>query len=551
MNPATNGERSPLRIALLLDSFNQRSWVRKIIEDIESSSIAKVVLVVRNAAELPHERRFVTYWRNRRHLLYALYSRIDNGRVKIEPDAFALDDVRSLIPASPIIDVSPQMTKHTDSFSDSDIARLRDYKIDVALAFGFRILKGEILKVTKFGVWSYHHGDNLVNRGGPAGFWEVMDGHGVTGSILQVLTEDLDNGKVIYRSWSPTADQFSVKANRNNLYWKSSTFVMRKLHDVYNDSGLQFEQELYRPYSAPLYKIPANNKLAAKLLRLTCRYVASKLEHATHAYQWALAYRFRTGPADTNNSFYRFKYLQPANDRFWADPFPVNVDQRHYVFFEEYEYKAHKGHISVIELDHTGMVAAPVQALSMDYHLSYPFIFEWQGMYYMIPESAAHRTIELYRCTAFPFKWELHAVLMDGIRAQDTTLFEQDGVWWMFFCAAERCVPDELYVYFADTPLGPWKPHRLNPVKSDVRSSRPAGRLFYWNNELYRPAQDGSPRYGSAISLNRIRRLDTDHFCETEVSKILPAWRKDLRGTHTINTAGDLTVIDCLIKRRR
>ena len=61
-------------------------------------------------------------------------------------------------------------------------------------------------------------------------------------------------------------------------------------------------------------------------------------------------------------------------------------------------------------------------------------------------------------------------------------------------------------------PLGPWKPHKRNPVKSDVRNSRPAGRLFYWNGDLYRPAQDSSQRYGYAMSINRVLRLTPDEF---------------------------------------
>jgi hypothetical protein len=108
-----------------------------------------------------------------------------------------------------------------------------------------------------------------------------------------------------------------------------------------------------------------------------------------------------------------------------------------------------------------------------------------------------------------------------------------------------------LHIYYSATPLGPWKPHQRNPVKSDVRNSRPAGRLFYWNGELYRPAQDSSQRYGYAMTINRVVRLTPDDFVEEEVSKVLPHWRKDLRGTHTLNICEDLTVIDCLMHRRR
>ena len=71
--------------------------------------------------------------------------------------------------------------------------RLRIHNLDVAISFGFRILKGRALRIAKHGVWSYHHGDNHINRGGPAGFWEVLEGSPVIGSVLQVLDEDLDN----------------------------------------------------------------------------------------------------------------------------------------------------------------------------------------------------------------------------------------------------------------------------------------------------------------------------------------------------------------------
>ena len=548
----TNQRRAPLRIALLVDSFFQRRWIAKIINEIESSSIAEIVLIIKNKTTSESKPRLKSYWQNRQYLLYALYARFDEFRVKVGDDAFEPVDIKPLVSSADVIEVQPTMTKYSDTIAAEDIETIRHYDIDVALAFGFRILKGEILTVPRFGVWSYHHGDNLVNRGGPPCFWEVMQGAPVTGSILQVLTEDLDNGSVIYRSWSPTADRFSVKANRNNLYWKSSSFVMRKLRDLAQHASLcSAEDKLYQPYSAPLYKTPKNRELFPLLFRLSSKYVLHKIADAVSYDQWMLAYRFTSGAADPNNSFHRFKFLIPPKDRFWADPFPVKDDSRYYVFFEEYSYKAGKGHISVIELDRNGIVEGPTTVLSKDYHLSYPFMFEWEGSHYMLPESAGNKTIELYRCTRFPTEWQLEAVLMNNVRAKDTTLFEKDGKWWMFVTIAENTVPDELSIFYADSPIGPWNAHPRNPVKSDVRSSRPAGRLFYWNGDLYRPAQDGSERYGYAISLNRVTQLDCANFSESEASKISPLWRKNLKGTHTLNTADNLTVVDCLTSRLR
>jgi hypothetical protein len=204
-----------------------------------------------------------------------------------------------------------------------------------------------------------------------------------------------------------------------------------------------------------------------------------------------------------------------------------------------------------MELDRGGIVNGPTKVLERDYHLSYPFVFEWENAYYMIPESAANKSIELYRSTSFPFEWEFEKVLMSNVRAKDATLARAGDTWWMFASIAETSIPDELYLFHSRTPFGPWVPHSGNPVKSDVRGSRPAGRLFKWNGDLYRPAQDSSGRYGYAMSINRVLQLDEEGFREEEVSKVLPNWRKNLIGTHTLNSADDLTVIDCLMKRRR
>ncbi|HEX3187387.1 MAG TPA: hypothetical protein VHQ94_21490 [Pyrinomonadaceae bacterium] len=548
-------KRPPLRIGVLIDSFVQRKWIHQVISEIQSSAIAQIAVVIKNEAAGPQESagRLKSYWRNRQYLLYALYDKVDQRRVKVSPDAFETTDLKPLIGDIPVVPVTPIQKKYSDWFPVETLDQIRGFDLDVALCFGFRILKGEALNIARHGVWSFHHGDNLVNRGGPAGFWEVMDGSPVTGSVLQVLTEDLDNGRVIYRSWSPTADRFSVKANRNNLYWKSAAFVIRKLKDLADGVPISAsaEKQVYQPYSNRLYRMPTNREMLPRLTRLGAKYVASKFQAALSSDQWALAYRFRSGPCDANNTLYRFKNLIPPKDRFWADPFAIKAGEHYYVFLEEYSYEFAKGHIAVIELNRKGVVSGPRKVLERDYHLSYPFVFEWNGDYWMIPESAANKTVELYRAKSFPFVWQLEKVLMTDVRAKDATLAEIDGTWWMFVSISEHSIPDELYLFSAPSPFGPWTPHRRNPVKSDVRGSRPAGALFEWNGEVYRPAQNSSGRYGYAISINRVTQLDHDHFSEEQVSNILPNWSDDLVATHTIGIAGDLTVVDCLRKRSR
>jgi hypothetical protein len=552
MTNAPANSKPPIRVGLLVDSLTQPRWVFNIVKDIQASAIAEICLVVKNQAQ-EHEQprsRLKSYWKNRNFLLYALYNRLDARATMPEDDAFADVDLEELLPGCPVLPVLPEMKKFSDWFPEEAVEQIRGYNLDVAISFGFRILRGEALRIARHGVWSYHHGDNLVNRGGPAGFWEVMEGSPLSGSVLQVLSEDLDNGEVLGRTWVRTSDRFSVRISKNNLYWRSSSFVMRKLRELYERGEVGSEKNAFRPYYNRLHKMPTNTELLPRLARLSFTYAASKLDHAFYFDQWTLAYRFKTSPDDPNNSFYRFKHLDPPKDKFWADPFAVKHEGKYFVFFEEYLYKDDKAHISVLQLDKSGP-SDPIPVLKRDYHLSYPFVFHWNGRHYMIPETAGNRTVEVYACESFPEQWKLETTLFEGVAARDATLFEVEGTWWMFVAIADTDSSDELYLYYSSSPLGPWQPHQRNPVKSDVRNSRPAGRPFYWNGELFRAAQDSSRRYGYAMTINRIVRLSPSEFVEEEVSKILPQWRKNLRGTHTLNICDDLTVIDCLVHRRR
>ena len=60
--------------------------------------------------------------------------------------------------------------------------------------------------------------------------------------------------------------------------------------------------------------------------------------------------------------------------------------------------------------------------LERDHHLSYPFVFEHEGVVYMLPERGEAGRVELHRAVAFPDEWRLDRVLLDGLTAVDATL---------------------------------------------------------------------------------------------------------------------------------
>ena len=63
--------------------------------------------------------------------------------------------------------------------------------LDVAIRFGFNVIRGGILDVARYGVWSYHHGDHREYRGSPAFFWEMYE---VMGAFVDRLIVQVGGG---------------------------------------------------------------------------------------------------------------------------------------------------------------------------------------------------------------------------------------------------------------------------------------------------------------------------------------------------------------------
>jgi hypothetical protein len=145
--------------------------------------------------------------------------------------------------------------------------------------------------------------------------------------------------------------------------------------------------------------------------------------------------------------------------------------------------------------------------------------------------------------------------LMENIKAVDTTLFIKDNLFWLFTNVKEingSDYSDELFIFFSENLLSNnWKRHPCNPVVSDVKSARPAGKLFWYEGKLYRPSQDCSYQYGYSTIINEVLVLDKSQYKEKKVTEIEPKWAKDVVGTHTLSFDHNLTIIDALITRRK
>lgn len=363
-------------------------------------------------------------------------------------------------------------------------------------------------------------------------------------SIRSVLTRIDEGPTVLYESVTGT-DHVSAARTADRLYWKVIPFGARALRRVLRTPAdqphtpLRWSSATSAPSATWITTLPAH----------VWRYVVLRLSLKRRPQVWTLL----VGRGDGMHAIQDLRRLVPTRGTFWADPFIVERGGRTYLFFEELPYATGRGHISVVTLESDGRPSPPRVVLQRPYHLSYPFLFEFDGQLFLLPETGANRTIELYRCESFPDRWTLHATLMSGVHAVDSTLLEHDGRWWLFTNVAAfdgSSSYDELCLFHASTPDSTeWTPHPLNPVISHVGFARPAGPIVRRNGVLIRPSQDCSGSYGRAVRLNRIDRLTETEYRESPLATIEPNWDPDVVATHTMSTLGDIVVLDGKVRQ--
>jgi hypothetical protein len=527
-----------LRIGVFADSLSQPRWIVAALRKIAESDIADVVVLV----ELGRKRDAAP-------LLWRAYCSLDSWLFGARPDPLEETDLAAALAHGRLLKSKPGATG--PATVSAWLSEIRAMDLDVAFALG-EVDGVSLDGIARYGVWRYCFGADACEPDALAGIREVAAAAPVTASGLRARLPGAED-RLVYQSWSRTFP-LSLARTRHNLLPKTGEFAYRALKELLR-SGPEWLQSCapIRPGNRPpAASLPGAATALWRMSLLGSRIARRALQKLLCIDQWFIAYRFGAD-GRWRGDLRQFVCLMPPKDRFWADPFPIVRDGRHFIFFEELVFARGKAHISVIEVAPDGSRSEPAPVLERDYHLSYPFLIEQDGELFMVPETGRNRQVELYRCTGFPDRWTLERVLMRDVFYTDATLHRADDRWWMFVNGnvngAEGA--DELSLFYADSLAGEWRAHRKNPVKSDVRGARPAGRLYRRGADLFRPAQIGVPLYGSGVSINRVLRLTPDTYAEEEVERVLPSHPRKVLGIHTLNRAGELCVIDGFTRRSR
>ncbi|MGJ7918020.1 hypothetical protein ACI48D_21375 [Massilia sp. LXY-6] len=554
-----------VRVGLLIDDLVMPAWQYRVIELVLRVPGISTVLVIADGRRERGVRapRQASGKRlgpgNAGSLLFDIWKKVDKRVFIMEADAFRQVDASRLLDGIPLLRSHAGRAPATGKPVYDEIAR---HSPTVLLQLGATEPAPEITRMAPCGVWALRIGEHPACSAEEQGLSEVLLDRRVVPAV--VYMRRMVGGTLhevgIYRSWSAT-NRLSLYRTVNRCCWKGASFFPRLLRRLAQVGPAAFIAEhvernpdqVQAPASCPAWQ--RDNVPVALLGSLLRRLLSAGVSRLLFREQWFLLYR-SGGMASLPSIVQGLKPLMPPKDRFWADPCVVRYRGRRAVFIEELEYAKKNGHISVIEFDKDGTPSLPpVKVLEKPHHLSYPFVFEDDGELFMIPESHQSRSVEIYRCTRFPDQWVWVMNLMENVIVVDPTLWRHNGKYWLFVNMMEQdgcSTVDELFLYWSDSLLSTqWVAHPANPIVTDARRARPAGRIFEHDGHWYRPSQDCSGAYGRAICVNRIDMISEHAYRETPLWYIEPdGGKRDCRA-HTLALSDDLICADAMTLRSK
>ena len=440
--------------------------------------------------------------------------------------------------------ITPLVSDNNEFFecSNNDRQKIKDLNLDLIVQCDLQKNIKNILNTSRLGVVKFNYGDNKC----PSGFWEVYYKKNSTSFKIERLTEETEDKVIIFEGEFQT--QFFYSLNQAFLHTKSNHYMkevliiisLNKLLPEIRDNSIHNNSFVKKP-NFRNYFYYLTNIFFILLRKIYRKYVQKK--------------RARWGVAFSNQNWESVNYSESTIIKnpigcFLADPFLFNKSNKDYCFVEEFNYRDNKAHISVYELDNKTYSRLGV-AIHEPFHLSFPYIFEYQDKVYMCPETSQNKDIRLYESTKFPMQWRLSKVLMSNVDAADTMIFKYNNIWWLFTNLDFSNIGDhasELSIFYSETSpvTDNWIAHPQNPVIINSNKARNAGLLIK-ENILYRVSQtQGFDLYGENFSVNQISHLDKYYYKEDKYFSVKPDFFANIVGTHHCHANKNYTVFDFL-----
>lgn len=546
------------KIGLMVDNSVVPGYLAELVSQIEASDDLELTIVIEHARADTERgaQRFIGLFRREgirsavARLFFAILTKLERYFFVRKAENRQLLETHDLSDRYPVIRIAPIVSKSgfVFRFGAEDIAKLKDLQLDVLIRGGSGILRGDILRVARKGIISLHHADNRVNRGGPAGFWEVRHEVPGTGFIVQRLSEELDGGEVLFRG--SFATEGSYFRNQQYLYARSIPYLTSVLRQIAEGREQVIED---RVYDGVLYKSPLVLDQVAYLFGMARRLTHKVLRKLLFRHRWEVA--IVTAASWRSAVLWRAKPVKAPAGSWIADPFLFEDGGETWMLAERYVEAKSRGVIALFrKVSGKPEFAYVEDVLEEPFHLSFPFVFRHGGDLFMIPESADARQVRLYKADGGPHHWTLASVLIDNVDAVDTMVVPASdgnlGLLTSIKRASCGSFNGELHGYLGSAPDGPWIA-LSDPVSVSASLGRNGGMIDAPDG-FYRVAQSpGFGEYGKCANVTRIDSLDNLGLDETLVQVIQPAFDPRVERVHHISWHNGLLAFDKYARRSR
>jgi hypothetical protein len=427
-------------------------------------------------------------------------------------------------------------------FSTEDINSIEAHRLDFILNLIHADIRGGLLSACKYGTWGFRYGDPTSNAG-PPGFWEMYRNQPVTQAALLRFVDHPGACIILQRCFLPTQPHSYIET-LNALFSAPSYMPALVCRDILNDRAGYLQGPLvFGEYKRR--RVPRNFARLIFSVKTASIWIKRQLHSIFVAEDWNVGVMRDPVHALLDPNFEpRVEWLHTQQPGFYiADPFVLKIGHLR-LLAERFNWSTNRACIVEANLEDAPCVAFK-EAVDEGVHMSYPYLFEFDGHFYCMPEMSQKRCVSLYEFDLAREVWTPKHTIINDFPAVDATLLQFADRWWLFCATSEEPKNAKLFIWHSSDLFGLWEPHIGNPVKVDVRSSRPGGRPFFFKGELYRPSQDCSKTYGGAITINRVTRLTTREFSEEPVAHISPIRNSPYTsGIHTLAGFGEITIID-------
>lgn len=219
-----------------------------------------------------------------------------------------------------------------------------------------------------------------------------------------------------------------------------------------------------------------------------------------------------------------------------ADPFLFvpSVNGERYLFYETLDNKD-KGIIGCFK-EVGGDWQQLGKVLECDYHISYPQVFEDNGDIYMIPESCANGTVDLFRAKEFPMCWEKIKTLI-SLPSVDSTLLHTEEGYFLFCHVGMPGQKGYSELWWAKSLMDKWRRHpQCRNINQSRRLARNGGCCLREGGRIYRVVQDCCGAYGKRVFRIPILKITKELYEEGKAQLLLNGKTSEYHGgRHTYN----------------